>query len=127
MDTFWDWFWLMVWWFFFIAYLMLLFHILTDLFRDKQLSGWWKAVWVVGLIVFPFLVALIYLVARGGGMAERYADDSRMAREATDDYIRATAGTGRSPTAEIADAKALLDGGAIDEAEFARLKATILA
>ncbi len=126
MDTFWDWFWLMVWWFFFIAYLMLLFHILADLFRDKRLSGWWKALWVIGLIVFPFLVALIYLVARGGGMAERYADDNRMAREATDDYIRATAGTGRSPTAEIADAKALLDGGAIDETEFARLKSKIL-
>ena len=50
MDGFWDWFWLMVWWFFFIAYLVVLFQIVADLFRDKALSGWWKALWIIALI-----------------------------------------------------------------------------
>ena len=60
-----DFFWLLIWSFFFVFYLMILFQILGDLFRDKDLSGWWKAVWVIALIVFPFLTALIYLIARG--------------------------------------------------------------
>jgi len=56
-------------------YLMILFHIIGDLFRDRELSGWWKALWMIALIVFPFLTALIYLIARGRGMAERQAGE----------------------------------------------------
>ncbi|MHA7619799.1 SHOCT domain-containing protein [Cellulosimicrobium cellulans] len=127
MDGFWDWFWLMVWWFFFIAYLVVLFQIVADLFRDKTLSGWWKALWIVALIFVPYLSALIYVIARGRGMAERHAEEQQARRQVMDDYVRATAGTGRSPASEIADAKALYDAGTIDADEFARLKTRALA
>ncbi|MFC8923275.1 hypothetical protein [Cellulosimicrobium sp. NPDC057127] len=127
MDGFWDWFWLMVWWFFLIAYLVVLFQIVADLFRDKELSGWWKALWVVALVLVPYLSALVYVIARGRGMAERHAVEERRRREIMDDYVRATAGTGRAPSSEIAEAKALYDAGTIDHTEFVRLKAKALA
>jgi hypothetical protein len=125
VDTFWDWFWLSVWWFFFVMYLILLFQICADLFRDRQLSGWWKAVWVLALVVAPFLAALVYIIARGRGMAERQAAAAVQARQQTEEYIREAAG--RSPAAEIAQAKALLDAGAIDATEYAVLKERALA
>ena len=89
MDGFWDWFWLMVWWFFFIAYLVVLFQIVADLFRDKALSGWWKALWIIALIFVPYLSALVYVIARGRGMAERHAEEDRARRQVMDDYVRA--------------------------------------
>src|SRR3954466_12866243 len=75
----------------FVAYLMVLFSILGDLFRDHQLSGWVKAVWVVALIVFPLVTALIYVIARGSGMAERQAAEAVQVRKETDAYIREVA------------------------------------
>src|SRR6478752_114813 len=127
--NFWDFFWLLVWSFVFVAYLMVLFQIIGDLFRDKDLSGWWKALWIIGLIIFPFLVALIYLIARGRGMAERHADAVRSAQAATDTYIKSVAGSSSGPSAaeQIASAKALLDNGTINQAEFDQLKAKALA
>lgn len=127
MDSFMDWFWLMTWWFFFVIYLMLLFQIITDLFRDRDLNGWAKALWVIGLIVLPYLVAFIYIVARGRAMAERRLDAMRASQQATEAYIRTTAGSGASSAEEIATAKALLDSGTIDAREFAQLKAKALA
>ena len=121
-----DFFWLLIWSFFFVFYLMILFHILGDLFRDKGLSGWWKAVWVIALIVFPFLTALIYLIARGKGMAERQAGEMREAQAATDSYIQQVASQG-NPADQIATAKGLLDAGTITQAEFDQLKASALA
>lgn len=125
MDSFWDWFWLLIWWFLFFAYLVILFQILTDLFRDRTLSGWWKAVWIVGLVVFPFLTALVYVIARGNGMADRQLHAVRQAKADTDSYIRQVAG--KSPAEHITEAKALLDQGVITPEEFARLKAKALA
>ncbi|GIG23429.1 membrane protein [Cellulomonas chitinilytica] len=125
MNSFWDWFWLMVWWFVFFMYLILLFQICADLFRDKATSGWAKAFWVIGLIVFPFLIALIYIIARGKGMAERQTAQIVESKAATDAYIRQTANA--SPAAAITEAKNLLDAGVIDQAEFAQLKAKALA
>jgi len=125
MDSFWDWFWLLIWWFVFFAYLVILFQILTDLFRDRALSGWWKAVWIIGLVILPFLTALVYVIARGGSMAERQVEAIKTAKADTDSYIREVAG--KSPAEHITDAKALLDAGVIDDAEFAQLKAKALA
>lgn len=126
MDSFWDFFWLLVWGFFFFAYLILLFQILTDLFRDRELSGWWKAVWVLFLVLFPFLTALVYLIARGNGMAERQAAAARAAQASADQYIQEAAGRG-NPAEQIAAAKSLLDAGTITQEEFDRLKAKALA
>ena len=121
--------WSLVLWFFwvfvFVAYLMVLFSILGDLFRDHTLSGWWKAVWIIFLIVFPLLTAVIYLIARGGGMAERQMAYVQQAKSDSDKYIREVAG--RSPAQEIADAKALLDAGSISADDFEKIKAKALA
>lgn len=125
-DTFWHFLWSTIVIFAFIAYLIILFNILTDLFwRDHQTSGWIKAVWVIFLIVFPYLTAIVYLIARGNGMAERARAAAQSAKKQTDDYIRQAAG--RSPAEEIAHAKELLDSGTITQAEFDGLKAKALA
>jgi hypothetical protein len=126
MDSFAQWFWLLIWWFLFFAYLVILFQIIGDLFRDHALSGWWKALWIIFLIVVPFLTALIYIIARGKGMAERQLQAVQQAKSDTDSYIREVA-AGKSPAEHIADAKALLDAGTIDQNEFNQLKAKALA
>ena len=123
-NSFWDFIWYTLVIFAFVAYLMLLFYILTDLFRDRDLSGWWKAVWIFFLIVLPWLAALVYLIARGSGMTRRTIAAQHEAKQATDAYIQSVAG--KSPADQIADAKALLDSGTITEQEFAALKARAL-
>lgn len=122
----WDFFWLAIWWFFFIAYLMMLFSIYRDLFRDHELGGGMKALWCAFLIFMPFLGAFVYLIARGNGMARRSARDAQAMQSAQEDYIRSVAG-GPSPTEQVAQAKQLLDSGTITADEFARLKAKALA
>lgn len=125
MSNFWDLLWLIASTFVFVAYLLVLFHIVVDLFRDTGLGGFAKAVWVIGLIFVPVLTSIIYLIARGSGMAERQQDALRKAKAQTDAYIREVAS--KSPAEQIADAKALLDAGTITADEFARLKAKALA
>ena len=117
--------WWTLWFFAFFAYLWAVIAIITDLFRDHKLNGWWKAVWIIFLIFVPFLTALVYLIARGSGMSERAQKEARQVQAATDDYIRATAGAA-SPSDEIAKAKALLDAGTISPAEYDQLKARAL-
>jgi type VI protein secretion system component VasK len=121
-----DFFWLLIWSFFLVCYLMVLFQIIGDLFRDKDLSGWWKALWIIFLIIFPFLAALIYLIARGRGMAERQAGAVQNAQAATDQYIQSVASRG-NPAEQIASAKTLLDNGTISQDEFDKLKQKALA
>ena len=123
MDSFWELFWWFFWVWVFIAYLMVLFSIVADLFRDHTMNGWLKAVWIIFLVFFPFITALVYLIARGRSIAERSGREARQLRTAQDDYIRSVAGASASPTDEIAKAKALLDAGTIDQAEFDALKA----
>ena len=126
MNTLGQWIWMLVWFFLFFVYLVILFQIIGDLFRDHALSGWWKAVWVIGLVFMPYLVALIYLIARGKGMAERQRGAFVEAKTAQDQYIRSVAAS-KSPADQIADANAQLDSGAIDAEEFATLKTRALA
>ena len=111
--------------FFMIMYFMILFSILGDLFRDHEESGWAKAVWVIFLIIFPFLTALIYLIVRGNGMAKRNLKAQADAQQQFNEYVQQVAGSG-SPTDQIAQAKQLLDSGAIDQAEYDALKAKAL-
>jgi len=121
----WDFLWHFLIIFAWIAYLLVLFQILVDLFwRDHTTSGWIKAVWTIFLIVFPWLTALIYLIARGRGMTERAREAALAAKNDTDAYIREAAG--RSPAQEIEHAKQLLDVGTITEQEFEALKAKAL-
>lgn len=125
---FWGSFGDLVWWFLyafiFVTYLFALFAIVGDLFRDHKLSGWFKAIWIFFLVFIPILTALVYLIARGGGMATRQAAAIKEVKTQQDDYIKQVAGT--SPAEEIAKAKSLLDAGTISDAEYASLKAKAL-
>jgi Phospholipase_D-nuclease N-terminal len=125
VSNFWDIVWLILSTFVFVAYLLVLFQIVIDLFRDHELGGGFKALWIIGLIFLPVMTALVYIVARGRGMAERQRAAMQRARSDTDAYIRDVAG--KSPADQIASAKTLLDAGTINQDEFARLKAKALA
>jgi phospholipase D-like protein len=124
--SFWD----IVWFIFitwaFVAYLMVMFSIIGDIFRDRELSGVGKAVWVIALVFVPFITAVVYLISRGGSMAERSMRASAMQRRQQDDYIREVAGK-TSPTDQITQARALLDSGAISQPEYDALKTKALA
>lgn len=128
MPEFWSTLGNTIWWAFsflvLISYLMVLFSIIGDVFRDRELSGGAKALWVFCLIFFTFITALVYIVVRGKGMNERSAAQATQAREAANSYIRSVAG---SPADEIGRAKALLDAGTISADEYSLLKAKALA
>ncbi|QNN52820.1 SHOCT domain-containing protein [Nocardioides mesophilus] len=120
--SFWDIVWFIFISFAFVAYLMVMFSIITDLFRDRETSGVVKAVWIVALIFLPLITALVYLVARGGGMSERAEASALEAKARQDAYIKEVAGGSKAPTEQIAEAKAMLDAGVISQAEYDRLK-----
>jgi divalent metal cation (Fe/Co/Zn/Cd) transporter len=111
--------------FFFTMYLMILFSVIGDLFRDHQTSGWVKALWILFFLVAPFLSLLIYLIARGKGMQERALAANQAQKAAFDSYVQSTASAG-SPADQIAKAKELLDAGTISQEEFDALKAKAL-
>lgn len=126
--SFWDVVWFIFISFLFIAYLMVMFSIISDLFRDKSTSGVLKAVWIICLIFLPFITALVYLITRGQSMGERSMEQATAMREAQDAYIRDVAGGGSSsPAEQISQAKAMLDSGTITQTEFDQLKAKALA
>ena len=125
-----DIFWSMLWFFFLFIWIVILFHVLTDLFRDHELSGGMKTLWVVFLVFLPFLAVLVYVISRGKGMAERAAARQQQSQEQFEGYVRSVAATGdgtTTPADQIAQAEQLLDAGTIDQAEFDRLKAKALA
>lgn len=125
-NDFWDvllWsFWIFIW----IAAISVWFRCLFDLFGDHHLSGWGKAGWALLLVFVPWFGALIYLIARGRSMAERQAEAARRQQAAQEQYIQRVAASS-APTDEISNAKALMDSGAISQAEFETLKAKALA
>jgi ABC-type transport system involved in cytochrome bd biosynthesis fused ATPase/permease subunit len=111
--------------FFLVLFFWILITIISDLFRDHELSGWAKAGWIVLLVFVPFLGALIYLIVRGEGMRDRAAKEQAEIRRQTDAYIRETAGT--SPADELDKLNELRQKGAISDAEFEQAKAKLLA
>jgi hypothetical protein len=119
---FWDFFWLMVWGFFFIAYLMVLLQVIVDVFRDRSLNGWARTSWLIALFVAPPVTALVYILIRGRSMGER-------SREAGDGLFVSDAQLAASadPADTISRGKALLDSGTISASEFDRLKGKALA
>lgn len=120
LNVIWTFFIIFVW----ISWFWLLISIAADIFRRHDIGGFAKAVWFVVIIFLPLIGSLVYLISQGGSMAQRSAEEVQKKQEGFDAYVRERAG---GSAAEIEKAKALLDSGAIDQAEFQKLKAKALA
>jgi hypothetical protein len=121
-----DIFWSMIIFFTWVIWIWMMIAILTDVFRRHDIGGWTKAAWTVFLIVLPFLGALVYLIKQHDAMAHRQVHEAETQRAALDDHIRTVAASD-GPATEIANAKQLLESGAIDQSEFDQLKHRALA
>jgi len=111
--------------FFIVIWIWILITVLIDLFRDHELSGWAKAVWVFFLVFLPVITVLIYLIVRGDGMRERAMREQQHMQQASDEYIRSVAGS--SPVDQLHRLDELRARGAISQEEFERMKARVLA
>ena len=118
--------WTMLVFFCWVLFFWLLFAVFGDLFRRHDISGWGKFGWSIFVIFLPFLGCFIYLITQGHAMAERNVKDVQAAQSQMDQHIKSVAGAG-DPATQIAQAKQLLDSGAISQAEFDQLKAKALA
>ncbi|MFF4291836.1 SHOCT domain-containing protein, partial [Streptomyces sp. NPDC001633] len=122
-------FWTMLWLFLWIMWLVLLFRVIVDIFRDDSMGGWAKAGWLALCIVVPFLGVLVYVIARGKGMGQREIAQARDQQKAFESYIRQTAksGTGRTSSVdELARLSEMKSRGDISDEEFRRAKALVL-
>ena len=120
----------MLYFFLWIAWLFLLFRIILDIFRSHDLGGWGKAGWTILILFVPFLGVLIYVIARGSSMQERDMQQARESRQAMDRYITETAkgaAPATSPVDELTKLADLHKSGAINDDEFAAMKAKVLA
>ena len=111
--------------FLFVVWIWILFTIITDLFRDHEMSGWAKALWILFLVFIPFLTGLIYLIVRGSGMRDRAIKAQTDAKKHFDEYVREQAQT--SPADELHKLNDLREKGALSQAEFDSAKAKLLA
>jgi Short C-terminal domain/Phospholipase_D-nuclease N-terminal len=118
-------FWTMLVFVGFVIWLWILFAVLADIFRRHDASGWIKVLWIVFVVVLPFLGVFVYLIAEHEGMTERTIERQQAAQRQSDEYVRSVAQS--SPADQIAKAKQLLDSGAITQAEFDRVKEQALA
>jgi len=125
--SFWDFLYYTLVVFAFVVLLMVIFSIIGDLFRNHEMNGFVKALWIIFLVLAPWLTALIYLIVHHKGMAERSQKAAQQQMDAQAAYIKQAAGTGATPADQIASAKKLLDEGSISQAEFDQLKAKALA
>jgi hypothetical protein len=119
-------FWTILVFFGFVIWLWLLFTVIWDIFRRQDTSGWVKVLWIIVVILLPFLGVFIYLIAEHKGLAERSAKQQKEGEEQTAQYVRSVAGQS-DPTSQIANAKTLLDNGTITQAEFDQIKQKALA
>jgi NADH:ubiquinone oxidoreductase subunit 6 (subunit J) len=110
--------------FVFVAWIMVLFTIISDLFRDHEMSGWGKAIWILFLVFLPFITGLIYLIARGHGMRDRALAERQEAQAQFDAYVKKTAGTSHAD--ELAKLSELKVKGDLSDAEFEKAKAKLL-
>ncbi|WP_234998801.1 SHOCT domain-containing protein [Demequina sp. NBRC 110057] len=115
-----------LWIFVLVAFFMVLFRVIVDIFRDRELGGFGKVLWLIAVLIFPFLGILIYLIARGKGMARRDVAQAAEVHAAQVEYTKGLMGEA-GPAGEIKAAKELLDSGAITQAEFDAIKAKALA
>jgi len=119
--------WTMLVFFCWILFFWLLFIVFGDLFRRTDIGGWGKAGWCIFVILLPFLGILVYLIAEGKAMGERSMKQAQAQQAQMDAYVRSAAGTGGGAADQIAQAKQLLDSGAISQSEYDALKAKALA
>ena len=119
--------WSFLWFFLFVIWIMILFYVFTDIFRSKDLGGLAKTLWVLFVILTPYLGVFVYLIARGNKMAENTVKAAQEQDAAARAYIRDAAGSDGSPAAELARLADLRDKGVIDDAEFQTLKAKVIA
>jgi predicted PurR-regulated permease PerM len=121
-----DVFWTILIFFVWIAWFMMLFRVIADVFRRHDIHGGTKVLWLIFVIIVPFLGVFIYLVVESKGMTERSMADVQAQQSQMDNYVKSVAGSGGA-AAEIEKAKGLLDSGAITQAEFDAIKAKALA
>jgi hypothetical protein len=121
-----DLFWAMLWFFLWIAWLLLLFRVFMDIFRADT-SGWAKAGWSVLILFLPFLGVLIYLIAEGGDMARRSVEQAQAIDQAQRAYIREAAGSGGGTADELEKLAGLREKGVLSNEEFEAQKAKLLA
>ena len=125
--TFLDVFWSMLVFFVWVLWFILLFRVIIDIFSRHDIGGGGKVLWILFVILLPFLGVFVYLIANNDGMTQRTIAKAQAQQQQMDEYVRATAGSGGGAAAEIDKAKQLLDGGAISQAEFDAIKAKALA
>ncbi len=119
-------FWTMLIFFAFVVWLWILFTVLGDIFRRHDTSGFAKVLWIIFIVILPYLGVFIYLIAEQKGMAERAQVRQKAAQAQFEDYVQSVAPK-PDPTDQISKAKSLLDSGSISQAEFERLKQSALA
>ena len=117
----------MLFFFLWVAFFMLLFRVIGDIFRRDDLSGLGKTGWLIFVILVPFLGVFIYLITQNDGMTERQLGQARARQAQFDDQVRVAAASGGGAAAEIESAKQLLDSGALTQTEFDALKQKALA
>jgi hypothetical protein len=115
--------WTMLIFFLFIAWIWVLISVIADIFRSRDMGGFAKALWVIFVIIIPWLGVLAYLIARGDSMAQRSIDDAAAAEQARRAYIQEAAGTSASPADELAKLASLKESGVISDEEYAKLRA----
>jgi hypothetical protein len=120
-------FWTALWLFLWIAWLMLLFRVIFDIFRSDDMGGWGKALWSIFVIILPFLGVLVYLIARGGSMTQRDISEATAEAKAFEQYVRQTAGSGGGAADELQKLAALKAQGVLTEEEFQQQKSKLLA
>ena len=118
--------WSMLVFFVWVAWFMLLFRIIGDIFRRRDIGGGAKTLWLIFTLFLPFLGVFVYLIVNNDEMAQRDLERHQAAQAQFNDYVQQAAGSGGA-AAEIDKAKKLLDSGAINESEFAAIKAKALA
>jgi hypothetical protein len=119
--------WTLLVFFLWVAWFMLLFYVVADVFRRRDISGGKKALWLIFVLFVPFLGVFVYLIANSDEMVSRNMEEKRVQQEYMDDYVRSVAGTGGGAAAEIERAQKLLDSGAITQPEYEAIKAKALA
>jgi Short C-terminal domain len=117
----------LLWFFLWVVWIFILFRVIVDIFRSHDLSGWGKALWLIFVLVLPFLGVLVYVIARGKGLGERDMAEAQARQDAFSSYVRDVAGSSGGTADELSKLANLRDKGVITEVEFQQQKAKILA